>query len=239
MPGRKRISVVVVGSLLLAYRIAVAYGNAVKLVVGDYLTGDYIKTLDRTRSPLAAEAGRSINLVVVQREDGYTRIQSVIRFHEGGPSFRIGRSGQGVLLDAAGQDVGAYVVRALNGAELEVGFKGLPVTRFIAVRDLQGFILRKSVGGTYVDDKGQSYVFGPGGLATTPKGRFKFTVGVDHVPYRFDYLEVSGTHMILRFVRKQCALDIYEVTDAETNQAGNDGTHARPWAFLHETGCTD
>jgi len=239
MPRRKRIGVVLVGSALLAYRIAVGYGDSVGLVVGDYLSGDYIKTLDRTRSPLAAEAGRSVNLVVVRQEDGYAKIQPVIRFHEGGPSFRIGRSGQGVLLDAAGEDIGAYIVRALNGAELEVGFKGLPVTRFISVSDLQGFVLRKSIGGRYVDDKRQSYVFGPGGLATTPNGRFRFTVGVDHVPYRFDYIEVSGTHMILRFIRKQCALDIYEVSDAETNQAGNDGTHAKPWAFLHETGCTD
>lgn len=226
-------------SIAMAFLPTANFGQSAspEILAGDYLSQRYLTVLEQTHSPFAAEDDRSINVVSVQKNDGSTDIVPIMNFHEAGPSFRIDRSGQGVLKDSAGLNVGQYLVRVLNNRELVVGFARYPTEKFVAVSDLQRIVRSKSVAGKYMDGGQRLYTFTEDGVATTPDGTFRFTVGTDHVPYRFDYIETADTHKILQFNRRKCTLDIYEVTDAVDNQHGNDGSHAKQWASLQEIGC--
>ena len=208
-----------------------------QLELGDFLSIKYLEVLEKTRSPLTAEGGRAINLVVVQKNEDVTEVLPIINFHEGGPTFQVDHSGTIKLGNAAGLDISHYVVQILNKKEISVGFNHFPQERFVFVNDLQGVIRSKSVAGRYVNREGRPYNFQSNGIATTPTTTFKFTVGIDHVPYHFDYIENSETHQIYRFVRKKCYLDIYEVLDAIENQHGNDGSHVKLFASLREVDC--
>ncbi|PYU24974.1 MAG: hypothetical protein DMG30_06790 [Acidobacteria bacterium] len=210
-----------------------------ELAAGDFLSRKYLQILEQTRSPFTAEGSRTINLVLVRKNEGATEIVPIMNLHEAGPSFRVDQSDKAVLEDSAGLDIGQYLAQILSGKELRVGFDSFPAENFIAVKNLQGTIRGASVAGRYLDNERRVYTFGKDGVATTPDGTLRFTVGIDHVPYQFDYIEQSDTHKIFKFVRKKCNLDIYEVTDAIQNQHGNDGTQVKPWAFLREIGCKE
>jgi hypothetical protein len=207
---------------------------------GDFLSQRYLQILQRTRSPFTAEgSSHTINLVIVRKKEGANEIVPIMNLHEAGPSFRVAQSDKAVLEDSGGLDIGQYVVEILSDKKLRVGFDSFPAQNFIAVSNLQGTIRSASLAGRYLDNEHRVYMFGADGVAKTPGGTFRFTVGIDHVPYQFDYIEQSNTHKIFKFVWKKCDLDIYEVTDAIQNQHGNDGTQVKPWAFLHEIGCKE
>jgi hypothetical protein len=234
---RLRIAIAILSGLICGIHFAHAAGQ--QLAVGDFLSRKYLQALEQTRSPFAAEEHRLINLVVVRKNERATEIMPVINFHEGGPIFRVDESGKGILQDSLGMNVGQYAVRMVNTNELTLGFGSFPLENFIAVNDVQKTIQGIAVAGKYLDKERRLYKLGAEGVAKTPVETFRFTVGIDHVPYHFDYIEKADTHRILKFVRKKCHLDIYEVTDAVQNQLGNDGTKVKPWAFLEEIGCKE
>ncbi len=229
------IGIVVSSSLMRADQITASPSSQLEL--GDFLSIKYLEVLEKTRSPLTAEGGRAINLVVVQKNQDVTEVLPIMNFHEGGPTFRVDQSGMIKLENAAGLDISHYIVQILNRKEISVEFNHFPKERFVFVKDLQGVISSKCVAGRYVDREGRPYKFESNGVATTPTMKFKFTVGTDHVPYHFDYIENADTHQIYRFVRKKCHLDIYEVLDAVENQHGNDGSHVKLFASLREVDC--
>jgi len=208
-----------------------------QLELGDFLSSNYLEVLEKTRSPLTAEDGRAINMVVVQKNQGVTDVLAIMNFHEGGSMFRVDQSGTVTLKKTAGMDTSHYTVQIINNKEIIVGFNHFPPERFIFVKDLQGVISGKSMAGRYVDHEGRPYTFSSTGVATMPTGTFKFTIGSDHVPYRFDYIENSDTHQIYSFIRQKCHLDIYQVLDAVENQHGNDGSLKRLFVSLREVDC--
>jgi hypothetical protein len=234
---RLRVAIAILSGLISGLHFAHAAGQ--QLVIGDFLSRKYLQALEQTRSPFAAEGHRIINLVVVRKDDGATEIMPVISFHEGGPIFRVDESGKGILHDSLGMNVGQYSVRMVDTNELTLGFSSFPLENFIAVDDVQKTIQGIAVAGRYLDKEHRLYKLGEDGVAETPVEKFRFTVGVDHVPYHFDYIEQADTHRILKFVRTRCNLDIYEVIDAVQNQLGNDGTKVKPWAFLKAIGCQE
>jgi hypothetical protein len=205
---------------------------------GDYLSIKYIDVLEKTRSPLLAEGGRPINLVVVQGKQDATEVLPIINFHEGVPVFIVRQSGITKVKGTSSEsDVSGYSMKIVNSEKIVVGSSGVPPQEFVFVKDLGAFVCSKSIAGRYVDGDGQSYEFKANGIAITPTTTFNFVIGTDHVPYRFDYLEDSITHQVYRFSREGCNLDISEVLDAVENQHGNDGSHIRPFAKLREVGC--
>lgn len=212
--------------------------NMHELEAGNYLSDRYIKILEKTHSPLTAEEG-ALKLVVVKKLNNFAEILPIMNFHEGGPSFRVEHSGAVTLNNAAGLDIKHYTVRINKYDELTLGFNDFSPEKFILTKDLQDFIRRKSVAGSYIDNEGRSYKFEPNGIAITPTSTFRYTVGVDHIPYHFDYIEDSDTHQIYRFVRKKCHLEIYKVLDAVENQHGNDGRNVTIFASLDKVGCKD
>jgi hypothetical protein len=235
--SRLKVAIAILAGLICGIHFAHAAGS--ELVVGDFLSRKYLQALEQTRSPFAAEDHRDINEVIVSKSEGATEIMSVINFHEGGPIFRVNESGKGTLKDSMGMNIGQYSVQVVNTEELTLGFGSFPSENFISVKDEQKTIRGISVAGRYLDKERQLYDFGADGVAVTPVNRFRFTVGIDHVPYHFDYIEDSDTHRILKFVRTRCDLEIYEVSDSVENQLGNDGTKVKPWALLEEIGCKE
>lgn len=221
--------------LISSYRVSIS--APFQLNSGEYVSTKYLEVLEKTLSPFTADGGRSINMVVVQKVQEMTEVLPIIDFHEGGPTFLVDQSGMVEIGDKAGFDVSSYKVQIINSNELLVGFDHFPLEKYIFTKDLQRFIRNKCMAGRYLDREGRLYNFESNGIATTPNKEFRFTVGIDHVPYRFDYIEDSETHQIYRFVKKKCNLEIYKVLDAIENQHGNDGSQVVPFASLHEVGC--
>lgn len=210
-----------------------------QLKSGDYLSSKYIEVLERTYSPVAAEGYRTINLVVIEKKENGIDVLPIMYFHEGGPSFRLDPSGKLELEDNAGLDVSSYQMNIVSSKEITFTLNQFPSDKYIYVSNVQQLLSKKCVAGEYVDAKGSPYLFESNGTATTPDGIFRFTVGVDHIPYSFDYLEDSATHQIYRFVRKKCTLEIYRVLDAIENQHGNDGRHVEPFLSLQLVNCCE
>lgn len=231
------ISIAVKSDLLCADQITISPSSQLEL--GDFVSIKYLEVLEETRSPLTAEGGRAINLVVVQKKEDVIEVMPIMNFHEGGPTFLVDQSGTVKLENAAGLEASHYTVQILNKKEISVGFNHFPQERFVFVKDLQRVISSKSITGRYVDRESRLYEFKSNGMATTPTMTFKFTVGTDHVPYHFDYIENADTHQIYRFVTEKCHLDIYEVLDAVENQHGNDGSNVKLFASLREIDCKE
>jgi hypothetical protein len=235
----RRLIFVILLLQVLSSGVNFAHSARTETVDDEFLSQTYLQDLKRTRSPLAAEGGRSVNDVVVRKKEGVTEVVAIINFHEGGPSFIVDRSGKAVLSDSAGYSVGKYFVQIVDDGKLRLGFGDFPTETYIAVRNLQVIVRGASVAGTYLDDQLRRYTFTEDGVATNPDGTFRFTIGVDHVPYHFDYIERDDDHKILKFVRNKCQLDIYEVTDAVENKLANAGNRSKRWSILSGVGCKE
>ena len=205
---------------------------------GDYLSKKYLEVLEKKLSPYAAEGSRTINTIVVEKIQNGIEILSIINFHEGGPTFQVNELNVVKVKERAGFDMKHYTVKIIDRNKVLIGFDDFPPEIFIWVEDINRTLRSKTIVGKYVDSKGQIYSFDPGGLATTPTGNFKYTIGIDHIPYKFDYIEDSDKHLIYRFDRKdKCHLNIYKVLDAVENQYGNDGSHVTLFASLRDINC--
>lgn len=212
--------------------------KSLRLKSGEYLSQKYLEVLEKTRSPFVAEGPRTINTIVVENIQNGIEILSIIDFHEGGPTFQVNELNVVKVKEKAGFDMKHYKVKIINRNKVLVGFDHFPPENFIWVEDINKTLRSKTVVGKYVDSKGQIYSFDSGGLATTPMGNFKYTIGIDHIPYKFDYIEDSDKHLIYRFDRKdKCHLNIYKVLDAVENQYGNDGSHVTLFASLRNINC--
>lgn len=238
----KGLLIIVMFEIMLALSTGIAIADDLEnnmppqLEPGLYISEKYLECLESTHSPFTAEGERTVNGISVNIADKANEIILILNFHEGGPMFRINWSGA-VEFDGTGLVTGRYVIKIINNRELVVEFDQCPPERFIYVDNIQELLCSKSVSGKYLDSEGKMYKFDVNGVATTPKGIFQFTVGIDHIPFRFDYIEDSNTHDVYRFVKKNCQLDLFKVLGAEENQNGNDGSNAEPFASLHEIDC--
>jgi hypothetical protein len=208
-----------------------------QLKSGNFLSSEYIDKLQKTRSPLTAEGSRTINLIVVEKQNNKTRVMPILNFHEGGPAFRLKQSGMLELEDSAGLKISDYLLQIVTNKKISFAINRLQTDEYVYVKNVQELISQICIAGQYVDDKDRRFVFEPNGTAKTPDGTMKFIIGVDHIPYQFDYLEDSNTHQVYKFVRKKCTLEIYRVLDAVENQHGNDGSHVEPYLSLRILNC--
>lgn len=229
------IALLVIMGFIVTGKESIAVSTPLKS--GEYLSRRYIEQLRKTQSPLASEGDRTINLLVVEKKEDGIGVLPIMHFHEGGPSFRLNQSNKLELEDNAGLEVSYYQMGILSSKEISFSFNQFPVDKFVYVNNVQQLLNKECVEGKYVDAKGRLYYFASNGTATTPDGIFRFVVGIDHTPYRFDYLEDSTTHQIYRFIRKKCTLEIYRVLDATENQHGNDGSHIEPLWSLRKINC--
>lgn len=229
--------IVTVAVFFLSFLKSQALCAQPSLIIGDFLSKVYVSKLQETRSPYAAEGGRAINLIVVDNQNGETSVIPIMNFHEGGPSFQLNQSGKLELEDSGGLKISNYVLYIVTSKKISFAMNQVKAEEYVYIKDIQELISRICIAGQYVDDKGRKFIFEPNGTAKTPDGTMKFTIGVDHIPYKFDYLEDSNTHEVYKFVRKKCSLEIYRVLDAVENQDGNDGSHVEPYLALRMVNC--
>jgi len=223
--------------ILLSFLKSESVHAQVELKFGDYLSREYIEKLQKTQSPLSAEGAHTINLLVVEKQDNEISVMPILNFHEGGPTFRLKKSGKAELENNAGLNISKYRLQALSNHKLSFAMNKPQTDEYVYVNNVQELISRICIAGQYVDDKGRKFVFESNGTVKTPDGIMKITIGVDHIPYRFDYFEDSKNHQVYKFVRNKCKLGIYRVLDAEENQHGNDGSHVASYLSLQMVNC--
>lgn len=230
------ISIVTSSSLAHADQLTVNRSST-QLESGNFISSKYLKVLKKTHSPLTAEGGRAINLLVVEKNQDATEVTPIINFHEGVPMFRIDQSGTVTLVNTDGLKIDHYIMQIVNSKEIIVGYGSYPPERFIFVKDLQGVINGKSIAGRYTDRKGRPYKFASNGVATTPTGTLRFAVASDHVLEHFDYFYDLDTHQTYSFVRQKCRLEIYHILDDIEDPFHRKGINKRLFVSLREVNC--
>src|SRR5437588_12385585 len=76
-----------------------------ELAAGDFLSRKYLQILEQTRSPFTAEGSRTINLVLVRKNEGATEIVPIMNLHEAGQSFRVDKTDKAVLGASVGVEL--------------------------------------------------------------------------------------------------------------------------------------
>jgi hypothetical protein len=207
---------------------------------GDYVSSEYLQRLKTTKSPLLAEENRDINVVEVrQAQRDAVSITPILHFHEGGPEFQLSKSGQVLITNSAGLDMGRIVLRAESPDRLFFGFGNRAASRFVRILDFDDRLRDIVIAGKYFDELGGRFEFTKAGTAYTPEGSFPYIVGVEHGPYHFDYIVDTRSHTVFKLVRNGCTLDLLKVLDAIENEHGNRGTNATLWHSLRRQQCTE
>jgi len=202
------------------------------LVTGDYLRGDYIMALRKTRSPIQSEACGAPQLIQVRKRKTGLSLQVVINFHEGGPTFVVGKDRSVIVRSSAEMDVSNAKLSIVDGHHFKFGYGKNRADIYTFVRDASAYVAGEVLVGTYTDDKGRSYAFGKDGWAIFPHRKFRYAVGVDHVLNHYDYYEdeTSPVKTVYAFKRLDGLLQIFR-TQGEMGQVVDE----RPTVVLHET----
>jgi hypothetical protein len=201
------------------------------LATGDYLRGDYITALRKTRSPIQSEVREAPQLIQVRKSKTGLSLQVIFNFHEGGPTFAVGSDRSVVVQSSAEMDVSNAKLSIVDEHHFKFGYATNPEDTYIFVRDASAYVAGEVLVGTYTDDKGQSYVFGKDGWAIFPHRKFRYAVGVDHVLNHYDYYEdeTSPVKTVYAFKRLDGQLQIFG-TQGEIGQVVDE----RPTVVLHE-----
>lgn len=212
---------------------------------GEYLSVNYLQRLMTTKSPLAAENGEEINLVVVKKpekgwedgvaEDHVLELIPISHFHEGIHGLYQSKNGWIIkVIYFAGSEIenARLIVKAPD--VLLLSMANLPFIQYRRL-DLDYTLRTIVISGVYVNQSGEHYEFTKSGVAHTPQGDFSYAIGVDHALLNFDYIINTTNHTVFRLVRKGCMLDLYAVSG--THDSGYKDGSMSLWQSLKQKNC--
>lgn len=185
--------------------------------IGEYLRTDYVKSLKMTLSPYRSHIFGTAQLVTVQRDNVGILLQTVLNFHEGGPTFVLDDNGFASVQTSAGFDTSNVEIEVLDSQRVKLGFGKFRTESYVFVGDASRYVAAQVLVGEYVDREGQRYVFGADGWGRFPNRMFEYQVGLDHVMNRFDYFDDKTSNKVYAFKRSKEALEIFS-TSGEVNQ---------------------
>ena len=160
---------------------------------GDYLREDYIQALCESLSPLrATRPDDDPQLIVTDRDkDGAYLMPHTHNFHEGGDLYRPSKDGRFLQMKPDGLPDAPFThfTLRIRGLEAFSLVRDHAELTFRFVGQAERWVSDAVIAGTYQDEKGRQYVFGPEGQALFPGNRrFEYTLGMDHVLTDYDYI---------------------------------------------------
>jgi hypothetical protein len=200
--------------------------------LGDYLDTAYIKSLEKTRSPLAAAAAdrraAMPELVTLHSQGGARRLEATWNWHAGRMLFVLQRNGMVRRELAWGPDSGmALRLTAADAFCLTPRQGGEHCYRYVG--DAPRFITSAALAGTYTDRQGKVYRFGADGTVHFPGYDARYRLVLDQAATPFDCFEIDATGGTIAFRHDGATLSLYGV---RTNQDHADFT--APLAVLRE-----
>jgi hypothetical protein len=202
--------------------------SSATLVPGDYLCGDYLAALRKTRSPKQSEADDGRQLITVGKDATGISLMLIYNFHEGGDTLAMGQDGslQAKLYGdqrITGNVIDAHHFKLIGAAK--------PPQIYTFVGDAERYAAEVALVGRYADDRGRTYIFGKDGWATFPDQKFRFIVGIDHVLTAYDYFWVPPAPTKKEYAFRWVAgrLQIFAVH----GEFPDDVLDKQPFAVLH------
>ncbi|MEO6098264.1 MAG: hypothetical protein ABIW76_22380 [Fibrobacteria bacterium] len=182
---------------------------AADLKNGDFASEEYLQTLTSTRSPAKAAKSRMPQLIIIRVDTGGTTLKTIYEFNEGGPVFKIGKSGFLNLVEGVGSHPEFH---GIDSTHFAFSFDGHSKTNFRSVVDVQSFAEKTCLEGRYVGTKNERVEFSDQKEFIFNASKRKFTIGLFYPPsFELDYFISDSTEY--GFSRKGDTLKIYEVTD--------------------------
>lgn len=184
-----------------------AMTQAYPLLIGDYLSVEYINVLQKARSPLlAAEKTDGRQYIVGKMLNHEPNFTIIGKFHEGLGGFGI---------DAKGEiSPGVYGIKfvgskVLNDKEFLLMFDDKDLL-YRYVGNLDQFVATQTIAGKYSDNKGMLYSFSIDGQATFPDRSFQYIVASDVISSCDYFFEViphgGGAQYGFKFVKNELQL---------------------------------
>ena len=166
-----------------------AISSTYPILIGDYLSVEYINVLQKTRSPLTAaeesDGRQFINGKMLDNKPNFTIMGG---FHEGLGGFGIDYKGD---LNPGIHGMKFAGSRILSDKEFVLKFDDKDLT-YRYVGNLNQFVASQTIVGKYKSDMGELYTFTVEGTATYPGKTFQYKVFSDYVMVGFDsFFEVT------------------------------------------------
>jgi len=201
---------------------------SVTLFPGDYLRGDYLEKLRRTRSPKRSEVDDAPQLIIVQRGTTGITLSLIYYFHEGEDTLAMGQDGSLQAELYGGQKITGNVIDAHHFRLIDAT---KPPQIYTFVGDAERYAASVALVGRYADDRGRTYIFGRDGWATFPDQKFRFIIGIDHVLTPYDYFWVPPAPTKKEYAFKWVAgkLQIFVIH----GKFPDDVLEKQPFAVLH------
>ncbi len=182
--------------------------------VGDYLDIAYIKTLQKTRSPLAAGADDARlgmpQSISVQKQGASRRFAANFNWRAGRLLFVLQANGTIHRELAWGADP-AMALR-MTGSDT---FCLAPLTGeahcYRYVQDATRFITNITLAGNYIDRQGAAYTFAPDGKAHFPGYDFTYSLMLEQVADKYDFFAVGDQGRFMAFRRVGEIMTLYPV----------------------------
>lgn len=187
---------------------------------GDYMRQEYIRAVNRTRSPSKAwrEIERAkneyIEIITVGRDAQGVLLNVVFNFHEGSGSIRPRRDGS---VDIDGSD---YSIRLLDNGSFVLS-RSVSSMRFQNVGSWQKWSNSAVIAGTYEDSQGRRYIFRPDGQAEFPGNQtFDYSVGLDMILTGYDYIYSDKLNKTWAIRATTDRLEIFEIEPSADDPDG-------------------
>lgn len=166
-----------------------AIAQTYPILIGDYLSVEYINVLQKTHSPLtAAEESDGRQYIPGKMLDNEPNFTVMGGFHQGLGGFGINSAGK---IDAHSFGKQLSGIKILNNKEFILMFDDKDLT-YRYVGNLNQFIASQTIVGKYKSDIGELYTFTVEGTATYPGKTFQYKVFSDYVMVGFDsFFEVK------------------------------------------------
>ena len=162
---------------------------------------------------------------------------ATFNLHEGGPEFSINRAGVVSTIVSSGIDPISVSLKVETSDRLGLGFDGSEYETFIKIDDFDGLLRAIVIAGRYSNRAGEIFEFTQAGTVITPQGSFPYSVGADHIPYRFDYAVDPQRHLFFKLIRHGCTIDLYALPDWQDGNGPIDGSGVKLWQSLRADGC--
>ena len=183
---------------------------------GYYLSKEYSRILEETKSPLKAAKASRPQSAEAKREAGGILLRTFYDFNEGGPVFKFGGKEEISVVEGAAKDPN---IRIQDASNFSLAFSGHPMADYRFVQDAGKYAEQICLIGRYRAKDGSNAEFTEGGEFILGKTRKHYSIGLYYPPsFAKDYFTADSVEY--GFSRSGDTLKVFEVAGGSLFEDG-------------------